>query len=203
MAIRALTAVLAVLVSSGSASAQVSRNDLNLALAQLQRSVERLGPRAPRRLVDAAQWLRGRASSTNPAQVSASYLRTLTNAAVLLDNEPGPILIDDIADELETKVEHCRSLGIGMGGTVLLRVNTRQGPQAASNWQVFYLLKIYENASGAAPSPFATLSTPAETRLDPGRYWVWARDPTTGRTSERALLKVVGKQELLLDLPVP
>jgi len=90
-----------------------------------------------------------------------------------------------------------------MGGSVLLRVNTRRGSSSVNNWQVFYLLKIYETAAGTSPTTFPTLSAPAETRLEPGRYWIWARDPATGRTSERALVRVSGKQEFRIDLPVP
>jgi len=90
-----------------------------------------------------------------------------------------------------------------MGGSVVLRVNTRRQSQTINNWQVLYLLKIYEGARGTAPTTFPTLSAPAETRLEPGRYWIWARDPATGRTSERALVRVSGKQEFRIDLPVP
>ena len=38
-------------------------------------------------------------------------------------------------------------------------------------------------------------STPTEPRLEPGRYWVWARNPATGRTSERALVRVAGQND--------
>ena len=66
-----------------------------------------------------------------------------------------------------------------------------------------YLLKIYERIKGASPAAFPTLSTPTEVRLDPGRYWMWARDPATGRTSDRTLVRVAGQTELPIDLPVP
>jgi hypothetical protein len=68
---------------------------------------------------------------------------------------------------------------------------------------VFSLLKFYERAGAGSALAFPTLSAPAVTRLDPGRYWLWARDPSTGRTSERSLLKVSGQQEFSIDLPVP
>jgi hypothetical protein len=112
-------------------------------------------------------------------------------------------VMDDVADELEAKVEHCLQLGIGMGGSVLLNVSTRRGPQTVGDWQVLYLLKVYEYVKGADPTVFPTLSTPTRTALEPGRYWLWARDPSTGRTSERALVRVVGRTELQIDLPIP
>jgi hypothetical protein len=111
--------------------------------------------------------------------------------------------MDDVAADLEAKVEHCRLLGIGMGGSVLLKVNTRRGPQTVGDWQVVYLLKVYEHVKGATPTVFPTLSTPTEAPLEPGRYWLWARDPSTGRTSERALVRVFGRSQLDVDLPVP
>jgi hypothetical protein len=195
--------VMVLLAASPGAAAQTSRDELTTALTELQRAVDALGPRRPPELVEAVQWLRGRLASTDPAQVSPEYLRTFTNAAALLNGSPSSHLVDDITQELQAKVDHCRTLGIGMGGSVLLRVNTRRGSDVVNNWQVFYLLKIYEDAPGTAPTTFATLSAPAEARLEPGRYWIWARDPATGRTSERALFRVSGMQEFRVDLPVP
>ena len=112
-------------------------------------------------------------------------------------------LILDVTSELEAKVEHCRVLGVGMGGSVLIRVNTRRRAQSVGDWQVQYLLKIYEHIAAVTPLTFPRLSTPTETRVEPGRYWVWARDPATGRTTERVLLRVAGQPELAVDLVVP
>jgi hypothetical protein len=198
-----LIATAIILLSAGTATAQVERAELNQALAALERAADALGPGRAPQLLEAVRWLRGRTTMTNPAQVSRPYLQTLVNAARLLDGTPSAATIDDVTEEIAAKVEHCQALGIGMGGSVVLRVNTRRGSNSVNNWQVFYLLKIYERATGASPSPFATLSAPAETRLAPGRYWVWARDPSTGRTSERSLLTVAGRQEFTFDLPVP
>lgn len=198
-----LIAAMFSLLIPDAASAQVQRSELNLAIAQLERSVDRLGSRAPATLVNAVRWLRGHASSANPTEISRPYLQTLAYAAQVLDADPTRLIIDDVADELDAKVDHCEALNIGMGGAVVLRVNTRRGSETVNNWQVFYLLKIFEGATGASANAFATLSAPAETRLEPGRYWIWARDPTTGRTSERTLLKVAGKREFSVDLPVP
>ena len=92
--------------------------------------------------------------------------------------------------------------GIGMGGSIDVAVNTRQGGVAVGSWQVFYLLKIYEYVKDASANTFPRLSTPTEARLDPGRYWLWARDPATGRTSQRALVRIVGQTRLQVDLPV-
>ena len=46
-------------------------------------------------------------------------------------------------------------------------------------------------------------SSPTEMELEPGRYWVWAVDPVTGRMSERVLVPVTGQKELLFDLDIP
>jgi hypothetical protein len=177
--------------------------ELTRVMAQLQLAVDALRPNlSPPGLAPAVQWLRRRSTQTNE-NVSEEYVRSLQRAAVLLAGNPAPEVIDDVTSELEAKVDHCRTLGIGMGGSVVLRVSTRRGPQTVSDWQVFYLLKIYEHVSTAAPVTFPALSTPTETRLDPGRYWLWARDPSTGRTSERTLIRVAGQTAFQVDLPVP
>jgi len=81
--------------------------------------------------------------------------------------------------------------------------STKRGAETVRDWQVFYLLKIYEHVKGAAPTVFPSLSTPTQSALEPGRYWLWARDPLTGRISERALVRVAGQNQLQVDLPVP
>jgi hypothetical protein len=186
------------------ASAQVRRTDLNLAIGQLGLAVRTLPPvAASSRIQAAVTWLTERAGSSDPAHISKEYVRSLEQIAELLRLNRRSDVIDDVAAELEAKVEHCRLLGIGMGGSVLLKVNTRRGPQTVADWQVVYLLKVYEHVDGATPTVFPSLSTPTEAALEPGRYWLWARDPTTGRTSDRALVRVLGRSELAVDLPVP
>ena len=185
-------------------SAQVRRADLELALGQLQLAVRAMPPVAALpRIQTAVAWLSDRAKTSNPDQVSPEYVRSLEQLAELLRTERRSEVTDDVADELEAKVEHCRLLGIGMGGSVLLQVNTRRGKETVGDWQVFYLLKVYEHLKGAASTAFPSLSSPTQSALEPGRYWLWARDASTGRTSERALLRVVGQSQLLVDLPVP
>jgi hypothetical protein len=198
-----LVVALTVMVAA-TGSAQNRAADLAGAVVQLQRAVEGLPAKAKGpRLEQATGWLTRRSATANPADISPEYVRTLQRAAALLTERPTKDVIADVTAELEAKVDHCKKLGTGMGGSVLLQVSTRHGSRTVSDWQVFYLLKIYERVSAAAPVTFPTLSTPTETRLDPGRYWLWARDPTTGRTSERALVRVAGQTALRVDLPVP
>jgi hypothetical protein len=198
------TAVTFALMFPGLASAQVSRADLNLALGQLQLSARALPPVAAQARIQAAvTWLSDRAATSDPGSISKEYLRSLQQLAEMMRSDRRSAVMDDVAEELEAKVEHCRRLGIGMGGTVLLNVNTRRGPETVGDWQVFYLLKVYEHVKGAAPTVFPALSTPTRTPLEPGRYWLWARDPASGRTSERALVRVVGASQIHVDLPIP
>lgn len=180
-----------------------SATEAKLVLRDLQMAAEALPPadRLPR-LQAAIDWLARRADRID-SSISVEYVRSLHRAAQLLRTRPDRVLIEDVASELETKVEHCRVLGVGMGGSVLVRVSTRRGADTVQHWQVFYLLKIYERIKGASPAAFPTLSTPTEVRLDPGRYWMWARDPVTGRTGDRTLVRVAGQTELPIDLPVP
>jgi hypothetical protein len=74
--------------------------------------------------------------------------------------------------------------------------------RVVADWQVLYLLKFDEWLK-TPPRNFLRVSSPTEMNVEPGRYWIWAHDPATGRTSDRVLVEVAGQKELLLDLPVP
>lgn len=197
-------AIALVLTLPISASAQVRRADIQQAVGQLSLAVQALPPVPARaRIRTALSWLSDRATTSDPAEVSAEYVRSLQQLAELLRMDGRSEVAEDVAEELEAKVEHCRQLGIGMGGSVTLQVSTRRGPETVANWQVFYLLKVYEHVKGMPPTVFPSLSTPTQVGLEPGRYWLWARDPSTGRISERALVRVVGRTQLQVDLPIP
>ena len=92
---------------------------------------------------------------------------------------------------------------VGMGGSVTLRVRTRNQQREISNWQIYYLLKIYENYSGATPGAFLKWSSPSSEAVEPGRYWIWARDPASNKMSERKLVSLSGANEATVDLFVP
>ena len=166
---------------------------------------------SPPRLLGNASWMRDSVRSpvfwsgpvTSASAVSPEYLRSLEIAAAILERQPNAQILADIAEDLEAKVQHCRALRIGMGGTVRLRVNTRRGNDNIGNLQVQYLLKFYEAVAGSQPLTFPRLSSPTESPLEPGRYWIWAVDPVTGRTGSRTLVRVSGQRELIVDLPAP
>jgi hypothetical protein len=191
------------LLDAPAAGAQPRPADLDRALTDLAFALEALPSfNRPPRLRAAVEWLRRR-GATSPEQVTEAYVRSLQQAAAIIRRNPPPPILEDVVAELEAKVEHCRSLNIGMGGTVALDVNTRRGSAVVNDWQVFYLLKIYEHIDDASSVSFPNLSAPAHATLEPGRYWLWARDPVTGRVSDRTLVRVVGRPQLTVDLPVP
>jgi len=90
------------------ASAQIRRTDLNLALGQLGLAVRTLPPvAAASRIQAAVSWLTDRAAASDPAQVSKEYLRSLEQLGELLRLNRRADVMDDVAAELEAKVEHC------------------------------------------------------------------------------------------------
>jgi hypothetical protein len=190
---------------SQGAAAQIppSQPDLKGAVTDLVSAVAAL-PETLRseRLAAATQWLNNNYPKTKPENVSQEYARAIGRAAELLKKQPKAEVIDDVTRELEAKVEHCKVRGVGMGGSVLVRVNTRRGSSTVSDWQVLYLLK-FDDWLQTAPHNFLRLSSPTDMSVEPGRYWVWARDPSTGRMSDRVLVQVAGQKEVTLDLPVP
>jgi hypothetical protein len=202
-----LAVVFAMALHAGaSAQTQTGALELTAALAELRDAVSALpSSRRSPRLQSAAQWLvdRPRVATVNPADVSDEYVQSLQRAAELLKQQPTPDVIEDITAELEAKVEHCRKVGIGMGGLVTLKVNTQRSGEPVNNWRVQALLKFYERLPGTQPRTFLRASSPTEMALEPGRYWVWAFDPATGRMSERVLVPVTGQKELLFDLDIP
>lgn len=151
-------------------------------------------------------------SNNWPRDTPEDYRRQLSATAGLVDrairNEDGAprleTLIEPLADDLETKLGHCQASGGRLGGLVTVQVRTVRGTREDAAWQVLVLPRIFEDAPGAAPTPFPKLSSPTASRVVPGRYLLWARDPVNGRASERLVLVVGnGQTGLDVDLPVP
>jgi hypothetical protein len=112
--------------------------------------------------------------------------------------------LEAVAEDLEVKLEHCTRSGGRLGGSVAVRVRTVRDGAESRSWQVFYMPRVFEASSTAAPDLFPQLSSPAQETLVPGRYVMWVRDPATARLGERTVVKVgEGRKELLVDLPVP
>jgi hypothetical protein len=195
---------LAIPALAGSQPPPDAFRNLRTALVNLQEAIASFEPGDTRSRMNAdVQWLLDRYPQTELGAVTEPYVRSLQRAAELLNSRPTNEAIADIAADLQAKREHCRELKIGMGGTVMLRINPRRGPADVRDWQVLYLLKIYEWVPGVAPLNFPRLSTPTEMALEPGRYWIWARNPTNGTLSGRLLVKAAGQRELTIDLVVP
>lgn len=198
------------------AQAAVTAQELQRAVAALGTRVGTLkdppplvsqGPAPPAPPVSArydaaVRWLQNNAPKTNPSLVTREYVQALERAAAVLGQRSDPAVLEDVTRELEAKVTHCRLLGVGMGGSIALKVNTRRGSAVVGDWQVLYLLK-FDDWLKTPPRTFPRVSSPTDARVEPGRYWIWARDPTTGRTSDRVLVEVAGRADLLVDLPVP
>ncbi len=149
-------------------------------------------------------------STAWPAASPLVYRRSLHTLATVFDvavrQAPAalPQVLRSLGDDLEDKLEHCRASGGRLGGAVTVHVRTVQGGGEVRRWQVLYMPKILEVASNATPDLFPQLSSPTNDRLVPGRYLIWARQPFTGRTSERQVLKVgEGRSALEVELPVP
>lgn len=145
-----------------------------------------------------------------PADSPAPYRRSVATLVMTVERTASDFpaslsaVLDALADDLGAKLEHCRASGGKLGGAVHVRVRTLRGGQEAPHWQVFYMPKILEVSPGATPDLFPTLSSPTLERLVPGRYLMWAREPSSGLQGDRLVLKVgEGRAELDVELPVP
>lgn len=182
----------------------VTARELTSAVARLASFIRPENTPVAMRFATAVRWLQNNAPKTAVASVSREYVASLERAARLLETQGQGLasVFDDVTRELEAKVQHCRTLGVGMGGAVALEVNTRRGSAVVGDWQVQYLLKFDEWLK-TPPRTFPRVSSPTDARVEPGRYWLWARDPVTGKTSGRMLVEVAGRADMLVDLPVP
>lgn len=151
----------------------------------------------------AARW---RQTSTTPVE----YGQSLTRDAMILKSglkarDPAVVkrILQTVADDLEAKIEDCERKGAALSTIIKLRVRTIRSGREVNNFQVLYLPKIMEVALDAQPDIFPGFSSPTADNLAPGRYLFWARDPQTGKTSERMPVRVGGgMSEIVLDLPV-
>ena len=171
-----------------------------------------------KQLLAAIDWMRSRAQvqaqlagrdvrepladPSSLADVSDEYLTALQRATEVLRQDPSAAAVEDVARDLEAKVEHCRRLKIGMGGTVLLRVNTRRDGVDVRNLEVQYIPKFFEFVKGATATSFPGASSPVEKPVAPGRYVLWAVSPSTGERSALRRVDVFGQPEIVVDLPV-
>jgi len=191
------TDVIAAFVDAG---ATVPPVDTPRALLQrIKAGAQTLGSDSAGRIVRAVDWYLGRPST----DAGPEYLRGFEAMASLLEGKPDEATVRDIADDLESKRQFCLRNNVGMGGTVTLGVHTRNAAGEVSRWQVYYLLKIYEHAPDVPPGAFRRWSSPATDTIGPGRYWIWAQDPFTHKTSERKLVDLAGTTRVDVDLPVP
>jgi len=170
-------------------------------------------PRAWRRAQQRAAQALGRLlglSRNWPLETPVPYRRQLASMADAVDdaardptNTRFGMMIEPLADDLETKLGHCVANGGKLGGLVDVRVRTVRGRDEQRDWQVLTLPRIFDGAPNAVPAPFPELSSPTAERLVPGRYLLWARDPDRGRVSDRLVVVVGGRPSLTVDLPVP
>ena len=170
------------------------------------------------RLQAAIDWMRGKAlaqsrlagrdapelpaDGSGLANVSDEYMAALQRATDVLRHEPSAAAVEDVVLDLEAKVAHCRRLKIGMGGTVVLRVNTRRDGVDVKNLEVQYIPKFFEFVKGATATSFPGASSPVERPVPPGRYVLWAISPRTGERSAVRRVDVFGQPEVVVDLAV-
>ena len=188
------------------------RTSLESLAVLLDRLAERpqTAGRAHQRAADALAELTS-LSARWPADSPEDYRASLdalvvTVADTIAGDDPRAIeaALEALAEDLETKLEHCLESGGRLGGSVLVRVRTLRGSEEVRHWQIFYMPRIFETSATARPDLFPRLSSPSEELMVPGRYLVWVREPTSGVVSPRTIVKVgEGRKELDVDLPVP
>jgi ankyrin repeat protein len=156
------------------------------------------------RIIDIANWyLDQLAHAQWSPKYSREYFVSLQSMADTLENSSGTDVVKEIADDLGDKRDFCVRNHVDMGGSVKVQVRTRQQDKEVSNWQVYFLLRIYETNPSAAPGAFLRWSSPTSEEIEPGRYFFWAENPSTKAKTERKLVPLHEGQTAAVDLLVP
>jgi ankyrin repeat protein len=179
----------------GSDPAQIALNRIGVAAMKLPPSPDR------ERIMKETKWLLSRPSGSS--EISDVYRRELEGAAEKLESPQGPNDVLEVADDLTLKSQHCRALGIGMGGKIRVSFTTRRNGAPVHNWQVFYIPKIFQHAKGVSPWLIPGWTSPSEEMLEPGRYLVWAQDPLSKNRTEPQDVPFSGRSQMAMDLAVP
>ncbi len=156
------------------------------------------------RIIQPTTWLLNNANQYRG--ITTDYLGELTRCEQIVEHPPEKdrdIALGDVADDLNLKVEHCRVLGIGMGGKVRILVTTKQGNQPVNDWQILYLPKIFQHAPGITPGLVPGWTSPARESVEPGRYLLWAREPNSKKATEPIVISLSGQEVVPIDIAVP
>lgn len=142
-----------------------------------------------------------------PAEYTASLRLSLTSletARKCAEEGPAFSALQSVADDLHIKADHCRKSGSGLGGMVNVVVRTKRGEREERNLQVLYMPKLQEVVKDPQPDSFPKFTSPSSHALPPGRYILWAREPSSNMTGRRAIVKVgEGQSTVEWVLPSP
>ncbi len=93
-------------------------------------------------------------------------------------------LIRAIEDDLQIKVDFCRTFGLSTNAVVI--ASTKQdGVKEVKGLEVWYIEKFLFADAGAAPHRFSSFSSPATQQVAPGRYVFWSRSAPARRTGDK------------------
>ena len=185
---------------------QAALSDLFTVTAALEAS-DRLRPTA-RRAVMSVTWLRERANGWAPrtfdeGREMRESIERMSRVLRRSANDDARVeLLQAIADDLEDKVEYCRSEGLA-GRRKVTVLTKRDGVVEVKGLEVYYIEKFLEKDPGAKPHQFRGFSSPAVDDLVPGRYVFWSRQPgPSGLTGARKEVRVtVGNQPIEVHTP--
>lgn len=93
-------------------------------------------------------------------------------------------LIRAIEDDLQIKVDFCRTFGLSTNAVVI--ASTKQGGvKEVKGLEVWYIEKFLFLDSRADPHRFSSFSSPATQQVAPGRYLFWSRSAPARRRNIR------------------
>jgi hypothetical protein len=158
------------------------------------------GPLPPnfREAVGAVRWLRSLASRWQPREEGESKglndsLQLILTALKFIYWGEHPKIVplrrEVLFDDLIIKSQHCRQMGLTTPAGVEVKTK-QQGLQEVSGLEVWYLEKFLASDPKAQPHRLNGFSSPIRQGMVPGRYVMWAKDPTKGTNGKKDEFRV-------------
>ncbi|WP_144400093.1 hypothetical protein [Geobacter pickeringii] len=152
------------------------------------------------------RWRWGEFVSVAYQQSLVADFRMLASAAKEPDAARSFAIVEEVAEDLRIKAEHCRKSSRGLGEDVAVTVKTWRGNSEEPNLLVYYQLGIFEFTPSRAPESFPQKSSPTRHTLPAGRYLMWAGRPGQAEPPKGSVRRVrigEGMRQVPLDLFVP
>jgi hypothetical protein len=153
------------------------------------------------------RWLRAAADvwQTSDPGEGKEMLEALETIAETVHNaapQAPLVLVRDVVEDLLIKANHCREHGL-TNRPVVRVIPKRPGVGAVPDLKVLYVPKYRANRPDTEAKIFDKRSTPAEHRMTPGNYVIWAAEMNGSKSGTRQPVQIEGSMDRAIDVDAP